>query len=220
MKTRFSAYIGRLLYLSAMLCVLLALPACHSQKKSVAAQSYDTTEEWSTLYAPVNVQIDKPMSMSFGGRVTMANGAYIHVSMRFIGMEVAAVYLDTDSAFFVDKYHKAVFAEPLATLLGSRYSHLGISDIQNILLGRATVPASDHASITPADFVETPVGQIASTLHIEASAKQGTLDATVDWKPATAKWNEPDRSVSFKMPANYRRISLESLRQMLGNLKF
>ncbi len=210
----------RILPALVVLIALLALSACRSHKQATANAAYDNSEEWSSLYAPVGVQVDKPMSMSFGGRVTMRKGEYIHVSMRFIGMEVAALYLDADSAYFVDKYHKAVFAEPLPTLLGSRYSYLNITDIQNILLGRTTAPASEHARVTAGDFVETPVGSVASSLHIEASAPQGSVDATVDWKPADAKWNEPDRSASFKMPTNYRRITLEALQQMLGKLKF
>lgn len=204
-----------------LICMTTVLSGCHSSKKIATSDSYSgRASSWTTLYAPVNVTVDKPMSAGFSGRATMERDKYIHVSMRFIGMEVAAMYIDTDSVCFVDKYHKYVFAESLDNLLGSKYSYLTIGDIQQIILGQKSIPDAEGLNVTATKYVDTPAGSVASELSIEATTPQVTVDAFLSWNPADAQWNDPTKTISFKVPSNYRRITLSTLKSYLKNLSF
>lgn len=208
----------KILLISFLSTVILT--SCGS-KTQVAQQQYVTPQpehSWTTLYASVDLNMSRPMSMNFSTRATMENGKYIHLSMRFIGMEVAAMYMDNDSVFFVDKYHKYMFAEPLQTVLGQQYKHLTISDIQQLFLGQQTLPANDRIDLTPTDFVETQFGQIASLIKIDAHTPQGTILGSAKWKPTSAKWDETNRKADFKVPSGYKRIRPENLESMLKSM--
>lgn len=216
----------------ALLSALMALTGCRSNKNSIAGQQYNgpqpsaqqkaqpSAQEWTNVYSSVNLDLIKPVSIGCGGKMTMERDKYIHLSLRIFGMEVAAVYIDNEQACFVNKYNKYVYAEPLKTVLSAEYSHLTLSDIQNIILGRMTLPDTGKAIVTPSKFVDTPAGQVASLITIFAPTPQATIEAAADWKPASASWNDPSRSVSFKIPDNYKRITSDNLRSILKNLSF
>lgn len=217
MKNRF-----QILNLFALVILIFTLSGCHSSRNLETAQSQanKNAEEWSTLYASVNVTMEKPMAMGFSGRTTMHKDKYIHLSMRFLGMEVAAMYLDTDSAYFVDKYHKYLFAEPLQTILGSKYKNYTLGDIQNILLGQKKFKDSENVKIEPSEFVNTVVGRIASNVTVSAKIPDGDIIGRIDWNPVKAEWNNANRNISFKVPANYQRITLDNLESILKRLSY
>ena len=158
--------------------------------------------------------------MSFSGKTTMERGKYINVSFRFIGMEVASFHINNDSVFFVDKYHKYYFAEPLEALKGTKYRNVTLNDIQDILLGWQKVPENDKVSILTSDYVPTEVGDVASTVDIDADTPHGLIKAEIEWKPTSAKWNKLDKSVTFKLPDKYRRITVDNLTSMLKSMSF
>ena len=207
----------------AIVCAIFitAMTSCGSSRASSdTTVTYNKQADWSTLYASMNLNLDKPMEMGFSTRATMENNKYIHLSMRMLGIEVAALYMDNDSIFFVDKYNKYYFAEPLKFLLGSKYADMTIGDIQQIVLGQQTVPETQKVQITPSDFVSTPAGNVASLLTIVADTPQANIQGSVEWKPASAKWNEPNRKANFKLPDNYRRITPDNLKSMLKKMSF
>lgn len=205
--------------LAAMLA--LTLGACHSSRTANApgALADSRQPDWTTLYSNIDVSLTAPATMGVSGRATMRRGEYIHVSMRFFGMEVAALYLDADSAYFVDKYHRYLFAEPLKALLGADYDYLTLADIQSVILGQKLLPENGAVTTVPSGFVETPAGLVASVLTLNADTPQGRIGGRLEWSPDRAKWNEPDRNVSFSVPSNYQRISADALRNMLKNMR-
>lgn len=93
---------------------------------------------WETFYAPFTLRCSQPISLSVSGRATMVRDQYIYMSMRMIGFEVAAFYVDSDSAYFADKYHKTLVVEPLAAVTAR--TGLTVGDLQDILMGRAFYP--------------------------------------------------------------------------------
>lgn len=201
--------------------LILFLSACHSQRKTTSQQQYTgrgEATEWTGVYGSVNASLEKPMSMNFSGRLTMQRNEYIHLSARFFGMEAAVFYMNADSVYFVDKYHRYSFAEPLSDILGNRYSNLTIGDIQDIVLGQLVLPETETVDIKPSDYENTPAGDVASAIDLFSDTNQGTVKASWTWKPASAKWNEPDRKVSFKMPDNYRRITMDNVRAVFKSL--
>lgn len=215
--------------LTAVVVVLL-FTACGSAKHgaSPVTDEYSRSEspsnirvphaEWTNLYTSANINIDAPMALGCSGRLTMEKGRYIHLSMRFIGMEVAVVYIDNEKVYFVDKYHKYIFAEPLSDLLGERYKGLSLSDIQDMVLGTAEIPDNGMARIEPSGYVGCSVGLVASRLSLNADLPQGKFSGSMSWNPVSATWNDKDRKVDFKAPDNYTRITLESLMQAFGNM--
>lgn len=109
-----------------------------AKRTKQAADLAATYSPWTTFYAPMSLNLSKPVSFSCSGRATMEYGKYIHLSLRFLGIEAGVVYVDSDSAFVVDKYHRVAVAAPIAALT-SRTS-LTLEDLQGILLGQAVYP--------------------------------------------------------------------------------
>ena len=212
----------KILALTAIIAALY-LTGCHSARKAVedgVSGRSSTTKSWTTVYGTGNVIMNEPMAMSFATRITMENDQYIHLSMRFIGMEVATLYVTADSAFFVDKYHKYLFAEPLKVVLGEKHSNLTIGDLQQIVLGQKKVPETDKINIKPSVYENTPAGYVASKLLVKAETKQISVDGELEWQPSQAKWDEANRTVNFKMPTNYRRITADELKRILNRMSF
>lgn len=115
-----------------------AAPAQSAKKNPEVADLASTYSHWTSLYAPFSMQLKQPLSFNVSGRATMVNGQAINLSLRVLGMEVAIVYVDTDSAYLVDKFHKQFVAEPLAALTSR--TDITIADLQAILLGQAVYP--------------------------------------------------------------------------------
>lgn len=159
--------------------------------------------EWSRLQAPVKVSLLKPEKFSLSGRVYMVRDENIHFSMRFIGLEVAVVDITRDSVFVIDKYHKKYLAEPIAALLAG--AEVSISDIQDILLGRAFINGDgnlskgslknvglkkdgDTWSITPKKKIH---GVEYSFIYNVADDVMNRLIVTADKRKVEAKYDSP-----------------------------
>ena len=201
----------------ALLSFILAfaLSGCHSSRTLSSSASISENAGWSTLNVPVKLDMEQPLRMNGNARLTMINGSCIHLSVRFLGIEVASMYMDTDSLYFVDKYHKYMFAEPLKTVLGSKYDNLTISDLQKIILGQKEIPEGAPTKIKLSHFDETPAGNTATDITVTARTSQGTIRGSLSWSPDDAKWNEAKRTVSFKVPDNYKRVTPDKVRSML-----
>ena len=207
--------------LSAFTIILLfGAVACGSSRKAAVVETPQETQtaRWSTFYAPVTVDIERPMNLAVSGRATMENGKYIHLSMRFLGMEVVVVYVDADSVYFVDKFHKYLFAESLPKILGDKYKNLTVSDIQKILLGQTNLPATKNVSFVPSMYITTPAGRTTSKITVNVENSKADVTGSWEWSEFEAKWNEDNRKVSFKAPDNYTRITLENLDSVLKSL--
>ncbi len=105
------------------------------------AAAYAATDGWTNFYAPFGLKISSPMSLSVSGRATMVRDRSILLSVRMIGIEMAQLYIDNDSAFFVDKYHRCYCSLPTATLTAAAGITLG--NLQDMMLGRAFIPGRD-----------------------------------------------------------------------------
>lgn len=209
--------------LAACLALNVTVTSCHSSRKAAAATTQTAirnqpADTWTNVYMPVSLSLDKPIDMSFSGRATLAHNQYIHLSLQFIGMEVAFIHANNDSVFFVDKYHKYYLAEPLSTVLGQNYNHLTLGDIQRIILGQTDFKSTDLVSIVATDFCPTPAGDVAQKINIDATTPHGTIDGTIGWTLKNAKWDDPNRKVSLKIPSGYKRILPSGLKNMLKSM--
>lgn len=142
----------KILKIMALVTLLVSIAACSSHRSATSdatgrvparrisevADLASTYTQWQTLYAPVSVRCSRPFSISLSGRATMQRDSFIYLSMRMIGFEVAVLYVDTDSAVAIDKYHKIVASVPLSDITAR--TGLTLGDIQDVLLGRAFYP--------------------------------------------------------------------------------
>lgn len=146
MKTKIRRH-GLLPALTAAVMVLI-LTGCHSARqvagssKPVAEMTLDEkvidvashNQPWTQLNLPVKVAVKSPQKLSVSGRIYMRRDRDIYITLRVLGMEVANLYIDSDSVFAADKIHKYYIAEPIRDIFAG--ATLTIGDIQDALLGR------------------------------------------------------------------------------------
>lgn len=140
---------------------LLMLAGCSSLKKtqtSDAALNATARErvdslvasyaDWSTVSMPVRLSISEPKPFSVTAQCVMRRNAYVSMSVRMLGFEVASVWIDNDSVHAVDKYHKRYLSEDFRRFMGG--ADVTIGDLQDLLLGRAFVAGTGGGTFTPA----------------------------------------------------------------------
>lgn len=122
-------------YLSTIFLALL-LVACGSSRKGIPTESYTPSRgiTWHDLSVPINVSITQPKRMSIGGTMTMVNGESTTISLRFLGMEVGAAHITTDTLYAYSKLQKVYVAESLRDALAGLGLTLG--DLQALLTGQ------------------------------------------------------------------------------------
>ncbi len=208
-----------------ILCISTILLAtfcsCHSQK-SVTSEPVTAVAEpagWQDLYVPLTFELQSPKNMSISGRATMIRGRQIHISLRFLGMEVALIDITPEAITAIDKYHRLIVTEPIAELLARH--DLSVSDLQDALTGNPSEDVLKKLDSTPVSvafgpIVNTPDGSLTSYVNVAATLSGKPLGLSLRYKPEQAKWNT-GRRVSYSIPSGYRRINARSL---IENLKF
>ena len=89
---------------------------------------------WTQLNLPVKIAVKSPQKISLSGRIYMRRDRDIYITLRVLGMEVANMYVNSDSVYAADKLHKYYIAEPIKDIFAG--ASLTIGDIQDALLGR------------------------------------------------------------------------------------
>lgn len=105
-----------------------------TQRARAVADSY---RPWTQLNLPLKVAVKSPQKLSLSGRIYMRRDRDIYITLRVLGMEVANMYVNSDSVYASDKLHKYYIAEPIKDIFAG--ASLSIGDIQDALLGRAFV---------------------------------------------------------------------------------
>lgn len=119
----------------------------------------NTWKPWRDLEMGVKFQLRSPARLNAAGKVWMKRGEWIAISVRMLGLEVATLWVDSDSVVAVDKFHKKYLSEPTAKLMGS--AGVTVSDIQDLLLGRAFLASEGTARPewrNKFDFEQAPNG--------------------------------------------------------------
>ncbi|MDE6287321.1 MAG: DUF4292 domain-containing protein [Muribaculaceae bacterium] len=112
------------------------------------AAAYASGENWTDFYAPFSLKVSSPMGMSVSGRATMVRDSSILLSLRMLGIEMAQLYIDNDSARFVDKYHRCYCSVPTPSL--TAIAGITLGNLQDLMLGRAFIPGRDGV-LRPSD---------------------------------------------------------------------
>lgn len=147
----------RTLHIIIYIALTVVIAACSSHRQNVSSDTTATTQQqrpgkrstliaelgesysvWHDVYMPVSLNLKRPISFGISGRATMVRGSLIHVSLRMLGFEVAVAHVTEDSVWLVDKYHKYVCSAPTSAITGA--NNLSLSDLQDMILGRAFYP--------------------------------------------------------------------------------
>lgn len=182
---------------------------------------------WTSVQMPVRLSLTQPKKFALSGRVTMLRDSVINMSMRMLGMEVAAVQVTSDSVWVVDRFHKAVFSAATAGFLSDHNLSLGM--LQGMMLGLDTQGESpvhirnasgdDIATVSLSGYTDTPAGLVASVININAEVRKTPIELTLVWSPDRAVWNDPSTTVRFRNDfSGYRRYSLADIRRLAGEL--
>jgi Holliday junction resolvase RusA-like endonuclease len=100
--------------------------------------------DWSTLSVPVKIELTKPKRFSISGRAYMRRDIDVLISLKFLGMEVATIYIDNDSVHVTEKVHKYYVADGVSSLLAGY--PLTVADLQSLLMGQAFVAGKGRAT--------------------------------------------------------------------------
>ncbi len=109
--------------------------------------------QWTDVSMPVKVELEAPKRMSVSGKATMVHGKSVHLSMRFLGIEVGSVFIGTDSVFIIAKMQRMAYAESLDIF--RREFGFTLDDIQSLLLGQAFDPGKGTVTAAAAPYFET-----------------------------------------------------------------
>lgn len=130
---------------------------------------------WEEMRVPVTLSLKSPKRFNIGGTLTMVRDRSINLSLRFFGMEVAAMTVTQDSVFALYKLDKIYFAESIRDLLGGFPATVG--NVQDMLLGRPFVIGENSLSLSDCKLEGT-----AATWSITPSRSPAGMsyDFTVD----------------------------------------
>lgn len=216
-----SSHITSLSFKIIAVCVLmLTLWSCGSSRKTVpGADTYEPEEsaapQWTDMSVPVTVNITKPQQLKVSGTLTMERGKMIHLSLRFLGMEVGAAYASGDSIYAFSKLQRIYVDESISRALGGY--NLSLSDMQDLLIGQSDalsvkLPSGRSVSVSYTPLEGTP---LAETVAVNVSGAKNSLAATITYSWDRAKV-DTGASRLFSIPAGYRRIAGSSLLKTLS----
>lgn len=141
--------------------MIAAVSSCSSSRYMTTKTSEDFNEmtlkdrfaslvasggQWKEMNIPLKIEISSPAKMSVSARAYMRRGKDIYLSFRFLGMEVANLYITADSIFGTDKINNRYVAEEVRSVLAG--ASVSVSDIQDLLTGRIFI--NGEGELTPA----------------------------------------------------------------------
>lgn len=202
MKTNFTG----IAIASAIVCCLMFFSSC-SSKKSTTKQSYETSAEqdktekdplktafsslaasykpWTDVSMPVKLELKEPKRFSISGKASMVYGKSVYMSLRLLGMELGAIYVDTDSIYILSKMQRMAYVESLDYF--SKNFGFALEDIQSLLLGQAFVPGK---------------GALTLASQKDFRLQQGEKSGEMILNPAKTQ-----RNVSWHFEGEYRQDS-------------
>lgn len=182
---------------AAIICVLLLSASCGS-KKSASRQDYEPSHEqqepgknplreayaslassyrpWTDVSMPVKLELKEPKRFSISGKASMVKGKSVYMSLRILGMEVGAVYIDNDSLYIVSKMQRMAYVESLGFF--SRNFGFTLEDIQSMLLGQAFIPEKGTVRVSDERDFKLAFG-----------AESGKWDMTPVKTPRNVSWH-------------------------------
>lgn len=101
--------------------------------------------DWHDVSMPVKLSLQQPSSMSVSGRARIIRGQSISLSLRFLGLEVAQLYVDRDSIHASYRLKKIYLSESLSEIKND--FPLSLENIQDLLMGQAFLLGDSRLSL-------------------------------------------------------------------------
>jgi lipoprotein len=97
---------------------------------------------WQQIKVPVSVKLASPKKFSVSGTAELVCGKSVMFSFKFLGMEVAWLYLSQDNITVVDKMNKRYISDSPAKLLSG--FAVTATNLQDILIGHPFVLGTER----------------------------------------------------------------------------
>lgn len=137
---------------------------------------------WQQVRVPLSVKISSPKSFSISGTAEMVRGTSVLISLKFIGMEVAWLYVSDNNITVAEKMNKRYISESPAKFLGG--FKVNTYNLQDILVGRPFVLGTNGiAEATGQKFTFTGDGSGAWSLQPESGVE--TMEYGFWFEPQT-----------------------------------
>lgn len=149
--------------------------------------------------------------MSISGRVTMIRDRSIYMSLRMIGMEVATVYVNTDSIFATEKLHKQMLASDFDKTLGGK---LSVGELQGLLLGE---PGNAIKKLPSALSYDVETQGKTETVNLRVTTGKKTYAGRLIWDMGAAQFDTGNPR-QWKRPSGYTVIEPSKLPKLLESL--
>lgn len=175
----------------SVITLLVSMTACHTSRQSSAAQGHDTASmtlrervrdvtagyrPWTQINLPVKIAVRSPHKISLSGRIYMRRDRDIYLTLRVLGMEVANMYINSDSVYASDKLHKYYIAEPISDIFAG--AALSIGNIQDALIGRAFI---NNIGTVDTDMINR-INLIQSADNTWILAPQAKIDGDIGYQ--------------------------------------
>ncbi len=120
------------------------------------SQTIESYGRWQTVKLPVTIRLREPKSLTISGTATMERNRSLAISLRFLGMEVGSLSINSDTITVIDRINKAYFKDDVTALLDGFPATVG--NLQDLLLGRVFVPGERIARASDFDVAlsDTP----------------------------------------------------------------
>lgn len=195
---------SKALLLAVIATVILSVTSCRSSRSAIAPE--DTAPKWSNAVIPCELQINKPVDFTIKGTLTMVNGKSALVSARFLGFEVAQIYITPQDLDATLKQPQKIW---LHEDVASRLKKAGITftDLQKALLGDPKASAKIEQRL--------PIAADGHTFRLVSKYGKTDLDAALSLDLDKAKWDVPSPA-TFKIPdGNFRKVSAATLTSLI-----
>ena len=165
----------------AAIISVAALTGCRASRSAAISGTGDATEmtlaerardvaaanlPWTQLNLPIKIAVKSPQKISLSGRIYMRRDRDIYITLRVLGMEVANMYVNSDSVYAADKLHKYYIAEPIKDIFAG--ASLSIGDIQDALLGRPFINNRGTLTDSPDNqWIMTPRSRINGKIEYQ-----------------------------------------------------
>lgn len=217
--------VSKIAAIAAAVCCIVLMASCGA-KKNVPSTPYEPVNDtgapgnafsalaasykpWTDVSMPVRVELKEPKNLGISGKAAMVHGKSVYLSLRFLGMELGAVYVDTDSIYVLSKMQKLAYVESLDFF--RRSFGFSLDDIQSLLLGQVFVPGKGTVtgneardfSITPGDGSDTWIltpkktpskvtwhfeGRTSQTADVLTSIVESLIVSPASMKPLSARF--------------------------------
>ena len=186
--------------------------------------------EWESMKMPVTLSLRSPKNVSIGGTLSMERNRSIHMSFRFLGMEVASLMVTEDSIYAAYKLERIYFAESIRDLMGGFPATVG--NVQDMILGRPFVLGENNVAlsqctlagngatwtITPDRSPMSMKGPMAGNTSISAKTSKTTFTGEITLNPRKADWGK-GYGKSWTVPKGYARVHAEDIIKKLNAKK-